>query len=68
LPGLAATLPELRAVGFNGGKSASLGVSQLSGRRDLALIPLPSSSPAFTLPFDSKLEAWIRLRDFLPGG
>jgi TDG/mug DNA glycosylase family protein len=68
LPGLAATLPELRAVGFNGGKSASLGAKQLAGRPDLALIPLPSSSPAFTLPFEAKLRAWMPLRDFLPAG
>src|SRR5215217_403489 len=49
LAGLAATLPALRAVGFNGGKSASIGRRQLTGRSDLALVDLPSSSPAFTL-------------------
>ena len=65
LPGLAATLPELRAVGFNGGKSASIGRPQLAGRRGLALVDLPSSSPAFTLPFEAKLERWIELRRFL---
>jgi hypoxanthine-DNA glycosylase len=62
---LVGTLPELRAVGFNGGKSASLGMPQLSGRDGLTLVPLPSSSPAFTLPFTAKLERWMALRPFL---
>jgi hypoxanthine-DNA glycosylase len=62
---LAATLPELRAIGFNGGKSASLGMRQLAGRPDLALVPLPSSSPAFTLPFAQKALSWAKLKLFL---
>jgi TDG/mug DNA glycosylase family protein len=62
---LAACLPGLRAVGFNGGKAASLGLPQLAGREDLALIPLPSSSPAYTLVFEAKLERWMVLRDHL---
>lgn len=65
LAALAATLPELRAVGFNGGKSATLGLAQLAGRPDLALIPLPSSSPAYTRPFEEKLAAWRRLAPYL---
>jgi hypoxanthine-DNA glycosylase len=64
LPDLAARLPALRAVGFNGGKSASLGMNQLVGREGLALVPLPSSSPAYTF-YEDKLAAWLRLRDFL---
>jgi hypoxanthine-DNA glycosylase len=62
---LAATLPELRAVGFNGGKSASLGMPQLAARPDLALIPLPSSSPAYTRPFQEKLAEWMTLAPYL---
>jgi TDG/mug DNA glycosylase family protein len=62
---LVATLPELRAVGFNGGKSAALGRPLLAARTDLALIPLPSSSPAYTRPFEQKLEAWKALRPYL---
>jgi hypoxanthine-DNA glycosylase len=62
---LAETLPALRAVGFNGGKSAALGLPRLAERTDLALIPLPSSSPAYTLPFDQKLTSWRRLADYL---
>ncbi|HMC91382.1 MAG TPA: uracil-DNA glycosylase family protein [Allosphingosinicella sp.] len=65
LADLVESLPELRAVGFNGGKSAALGIPQLSGREGLALLPLPSSSPAFTLPFEDKLAQWRQLGAFL---
>jgi hypoxanthine-DNA glycosylase len=65
LAALVETLPELRAVGFNGGKSASLGMAQLAGRPDLALIPLPSSSPAYTRPFEEKLAEWRKLAPYL---
>lgn len=65
LAALAGSLPELRAVAFNGGKSAALGRPLLAARPDLALIPLPSSSPAYTLPFEEKLAAWSRLADYL---
>jgi hypoxanthine-DNA glycosylase len=65
LADLVESLPKLRAVGFNGGKSAALGIPQLSGREGLALVPLPSSSPAFTLPFDDKLAHWRQLAAFL---
>jgi hypoxanthine-DNA glycosylase len=64
LAGLAASLPALRAIAFNGGKAAAI------GRRELpaggwALIDLPSSSPAYTLPLKHKLAAWRQLRSFL---
>src|SRR4051794_1453531 len=62
---LAEALPALRAVAFNGGKSAALGLRQLAGRKGLALVPLPSSSPAYTLPFAAKRERWMALRPFL---
>jgi double-stranded uracil-DNA glycosylase len=65
LAALAAALPALRAVGFNGGKSAAIGRRQLAGRADLALIDLPSSSPAFTAPFEAKRERWMTLRRYL---
>jgi hypoxanthine-DNA glycosylase len=65
LAALAATLPDLRAVAFNGGKAAALGRPQLAGRPDLALIPLPSSSPAYTLAFEEKLAAWRELEPYL---
>jgi len=65
LEGLAGTLPGLRAIGFNGGKSAAIGRAQLAGRPGLSLVALPSSSPAYTLPFEQKLERWLELRRFL---
>jgi len=65
LADLAAKLPELRAVGFNGGKSASLGLPQLVARSDLALIPLPSSSPAYTRAFEEKRAEWMKLASYL---
>ena len=65
LAGLAADLPFLRAIGFNGGKSAAIGREALAGRSDLALVDLPSSSPAYTLPFGEKRERWLILRSFL---
>ena len=57
-------LPALQAIGFNGGTSARIGRRQLADTR-LALVDLPSSSPAYTLPFALKLERWMKLRDFL---
>jgi len=62
---LAAGLPELRAIAFNGGTSARLGVKELGADAPFALVPLPSSSPALTLAFEAKLERWLTLRAFL---
>jgi hypoxanthine-DNA glycosylase len=62
---LAAGLPELRAIAFNGGTSARLGMKELGAATPFALVPLPSSSPAFTLAFEAKLERWLTLRAFL---
>lgn len=62
---LARTLPMLRAIAFNGGTAARIGRRQLAGRTDVSLIDLPSSSPAYTLPFADKAEAWRGLRAFL---
>lgn len=60
-----ATLPKLRAVAFNGRKSAALGRPQLA-HSGLALIDLPSSSPAYaSMPYADKERLWGRLADFL---
>lgn len=62
---LTAGLPRLRAVGFNGGASARIGRKLLAGS-PLALVDLPSSSPAYAaMPFAQKRERWIDLRRFL---
>ena len=66
LGALAATLPELKAIAFNGGTSARIGRRQLSGAAGVALIDLPSSSPAYaSLSFERKREAWLALRAYL---
>lgn len=54
---LIGSLPELRAVAFNGKTAARIGRRSLTGTT-LLLIDLPSSSPAFTKPFADKAEAW----------
>mgnify|MGYP003578613783 CR=1 FL=1 len=57
-------LPNLRAVAFNGGTSARRGMKLLAGyEARLRLIPLPSSSPAYTMPFAAKAAAWAVLRE-----
>lgn len=57
-------LPRLRAIGFNGGTAARIGRREL-GETELALVDLPSSSPALTLPLAAKAERWSELRRFL---
>jgi TDG/mug DNA glycosylase family protein len=66
LAALAATLPVLRAIGFNGGASARIGRKQLVGIHGIVLIDLPSSSSAYaSLSFERKKEAWSALRPYL---
>ncbi len=62
---LAATLPKLRAIAFNGAASFKLGAPPL-GHLGLPLIRLPSSSPAHAaMPFAEKAAAWAALKDYL---
>ncbi|WP_434627235.1 DNA-deoxyinosine glycosylase [Chromobacterium sp. CV08] len=63
---LAASLPALRAVAFNGGTAARIGRRQLKAVADrLQLIDLPSSSPAHTLALADKQRVWSSLGDAL---
>jgi hypoxanthine-DNA glycosylase len=64
LAALAATLPQLEAVAFNGATAARIGRRALTAT-DLVLIDLPSSSPAYTLPFSAKAERWAVLRQWV---
>ena len=64
LRSLAARLPRLSAVAFNGATAAKLGRRELAGT-GLTLVDLPSSSPAFTQPFAAKAERWAVLRQLL---
>ena len=66
LGALAATLPALKAIGFNGATAARIGRGQLANVAGPALIDLPSSSPAYaSLPFTAKRDAWLALRAYL---
>ena len=66
LPELAATLPALCAIGFNGATAAKIG-RRILGETPLALIDLPSSSPAHAaLTYADKAQRWKPLREFLP--
>lgn len=60
------TLPNLLAIGFNGGTAARIGRKQLQVSACPFLIDLPSSSPAHTIGFESKLKVWRQLSDYLP--
>lgn len=66
LANFAATLPELRAIAFNGGEAARRGRRQLAGIDRYTLIDLPSSSAAHAgMPRAAKREAWIELRRYI---
>jgi hypoxanthine-DNA glycosylase len=65
LADFAATLLELRAVAFNGATSAKIGTAALANS-GLALIPLPSSSPAnASVPYAEKRRLWAAIGEFL---
>ena len=61
---LVASLPDLKAVAFNGGKAARLGRAILR-EVDVTLINLPSSSPAHTKTAAQKAAVWSTLRAVL---
>jgi hypoxanthine-DNA glycosylase len=63
LAGLVDTLPDLRAIGFNGGASYTHGMRQLgAASARYVTVALPSSSPMHTIGFEAKLAAWQALR------
>nr|WP_314527167.1 DNA-deoxyinosine glycosylase [uncultured Brevundimonas sp.] len=66
LRGLIASLPELRAVAFNGGLAAKLGRRILSSLDGVELVDLPSSSPAHAISLSAKSQTWAILGKFLP--
>jgi hypoxanthine-DNA glycosylase len=62
---LVGTLPRLRAVAFNGKTSARIARPHLASKA-LALIDLPSSSPAHAaMPFAQKRQIWLGMRQFV---
>ncbi|MBX3564198.1 MAG: DNA-deoxyinosine glycosylase [Sphingomonas sp.] len=63
---LAITLPDLRAIAFNGGTALKHGMKQLSATAArYEIVALPSSSPLHTVGLAAKLPAWQALRAFL---
>ncbi len=66
LAGLAATLPALRAIAFNGSAAARIGRRLMAGDGRVALVDLPSSSPAYCAitPHDKQMR-WMVLKQWL---
>lgn len=57
-------LPRLTTIAFNGGTAARLGLKALKENADrYRIVKLPSSSPAYTLPYADKLCSWQILRE-----
>lgn len=66
LAALAAALPELNAIAFNGATAARLGRRALGAAAPWPLLRLPSSSPAHAaMNLDTKRAAWLTLRAYL---
>lgn len=63
---LAATLPDLRAIAFNGATAHKQGTKQLgTAAQRYEIVALPSSSPLHTVGLAAKLPAWQALSAFL---
>lgn len=62
LCGLVSSLPNLRAVAFNGALAAKTGTRILAPYSQLTLLNLPSTSPAHAaMGLEAKAAAWARL-------
>jgi len=62
LLGLITELPNLTTIAFNGGTAARLGMKALGQHTQrYRIVPLPSSSPAYTLCYAEKLRQWQAL-------
>lgn len=64
LPFLLGKLPELKAVAFNGGTALKIAMKNAQMFSHLAVFALPSSSPAYTLAFEEKLQKWSVLQQY----
>ncbi len=62
-----ATHPRLQVIAFNGKTAARLGRAALGDLSRQRLIDLPSSSPAYTIPFDRKAARWAELGPLASG-
>ncbi len=62
LADLLARYPNIRAIAFNGGTAARIGLQVLGEHASrYAIVQLPSSSPAYTLAYAEKLLQWRAL-------
>ncbi len=58
-------LPHLTTIAFNGGTAARLGLKVLGQHAErYRIVQLPSSSPAYTLPYAEKSRLWQVLRGY----
>ncbi len=63
LCGLLLRYPNIKAIAFNGGTAAKLGIKVLATYvPNYQIIELPSSSPAYTLPYSDKAIRWQALQ------
>jgi len=65
LRAVAAGLPDLRAMAFNGATAFAIGQRQMGQGTMVELVSLPSSSPAHTVGLAAKAAAWCRLAAYL---
>jgi len=56
---------DLQAIAFNGRTAAAVGRTLVGPAAGIRLIDLPSSSPAYTLPFATKAAQWQVLSQFV---
>lgn len=64
---LLTTLPKLHTIAFNGATASKIGVKNLGVQQSFyRVLQLPSSSPAYTLGYALKLQAWRTLLETNP--
>jgi G:T/U-mismatch repair DNA glycosylase len=55
--------PNIKTIAFNGGTAGRLGVQVLGPRAvEYQILILPSSSPAYTVPYADKAKLWLALQ------
>lgn len=64
LRGFVTTLPRLQVIAFNGKKAAAVAHNAFEGLA-IEILPLPSSSAAYTLDVSEKAIAWSKLARYL---
>lgn len=57
--------PSIACIAFNGSKSHEVFHKKVAYKGPCALIKLPSSSPARTTSFETKLEEWMLLGEYV---